>query len=164
MRDRRYRKQSGVTLIELLVTIGVVGVLMLIAVPSFQSYIGTQRLRSASSDIVAALNIARSEAVKRNTDITIEVADSDWEDGWTVYVTSGGATIREFAAVTGVSYSVENDGGTAITSLEYGSNGRLTGGNGASFEVNNDPAVSGVSARCVEISLSGKPSTDKGSC
>ena len=83
-------KQSGFTLIELMVTISILAILLGIGVPSFRTMIEESRIRSVSTDIVRALELARSEAVKRGTPITL-CASSDqatcsgtWVNGWLV--------------------------------------------------------------------------------
>ena len=62
---------GGFTLIELLVTISVLAILIVVAVPSFISVINSNRLAAQANDVVAALQLARSEAVRRNTAVTV---------------------------------------------------------------------------------------------
>lgn len=59
----------GFTLVELMVTLTVAVILVIVAVPSFKSIIYSNKLTSASNDMVAALNSARLEAVKRNATV-----------------------------------------------------------------------------------------------
>jgi type IV fimbrial biogenesis protein FimT len=59
------RTGTGLTLIELMVVIVVVGVLALVAVPSVRDLILMQRLRSINAQLVTDLQFARSEAVRR---------------------------------------------------------------------------------------------------
>lgn len=88
-----HRPQSGVTLIELLVTLSIAVILMAIAVPGFQDFFRRNRVDSAASDFMVALNYARSEAIRRG--VTVSVCKSangtacggtNWEDGWIVFV------------------------------------------------------------------------------
>ena len=57
----------GFTLIELLVTLAVAVVLIAVAVPSFTNIINSNRLTTAANDLVAAIQTARVEAVRRNS-------------------------------------------------------------------------------------------------
>jgi type IV fimbrial biogenesis protein FimT len=66
------RRQSGFTLIELMVIIAVLGVLVAIALPSFTSTIDRRNLVGAANDIFAGLQYARSEAIKRNQNIEFQ--------------------------------------------------------------------------------------------
>lgn len=58
--------QSGFTLTELMITLAIAVVLTVIAIPSFKSIIYSNKLTATANDMVAALNSARLEAVKRN--------------------------------------------------------------------------------------------------
>ena len=56
----------GFTLVELMVTLVVAAVLTVIAVPSFSNMINSNRLTTATNAMIAAINTARMEAIKRN--------------------------------------------------------------------------------------------------
>jgi type IV fimbrial biogenesis protein FimT len=64
-------KQTGFTLVELMVTIVLVGILLGIGVPSFRDFIRNSRMTSAANDLLADLNLARSESVKRRVPVTL---------------------------------------------------------------------------------------------
>ena len=57
-------RHSGFTLVELMVTLTVVIILLMVAVPSFQSVINSNRLSSAANELVAGLQAARIQAVR----------------------------------------------------------------------------------------------------
>src|SRR5690606_8776794 len=59
------RHSLGFTLIELMVAVSVLGVLLAIALPSFQPLIERWRVRQVESNLEASLQFARSEAIKR---------------------------------------------------------------------------------------------------
>lgn len=71
---RAFRSQ-GFSLVELMVTIAVAAILLAIATPSFTSIINSNRLSSAANEMVATLQTARMEAVRRNT--TVQVCGSN---------------------------------------------------------------------------------------
>ncbi|MBL8265214.1 GspH/FimT family pseudopilin [Steroidobacter sp.] len=62
---------AGFTMVELMVTVGIAAILTAVAVPSFNQLIISSRLVTQSNDLVAAINFARSEAIKRNTNISL---------------------------------------------------------------------------------------------
>lgn len=69
---------AGFTLVELMITLSVAGVLLAIAVPSFNQMVVANRLVTQANEIVAALSLARSEAIKRNASVTLcRVQDTD---------------------------------------------------------------------------------------
>ena len=66
VRVAMWRQSRGFTLVELMITLAVVVVLTVIAVPSFRNMINSNRLTTAANEMVGALNLARMEAIKRN--------------------------------------------------------------------------------------------------
>lgn len=58
--------QSGVTLVELMVTIAILAILAGVAAPSLSHLMMTNRLASQTNGIMAALTVARAEAIRRN--------------------------------------------------------------------------------------------------
>ena len=64
-------QHRGFTLIELIIALVVAGVLMVWAVPSLTGYVDRTSLNSATNDWVGAINLARSEAIKRSQRVTI---------------------------------------------------------------------------------------------
>ena len=84
---------AGLTLIELLVTIAVFSVLVALALPNLGPFVRNNRLTSQINEFITALQITRSEAVKRGAHVVL-CASSDqttcnttqWELGWIVFV------------------------------------------------------------------------------
>jgi len=67
---------------ELMVTLAVAGVLVAIAVPNMRDFIRNNRLTSASNDLLHSLNLARTEAIKRQTYVVVcATGDPDASDG-----------------------------------------------------------------------------------
>jgi type IV fimbrial biogenesis protein FimT len=144
-------RAAGFTLVELLVTMGVIAVLTMVAVPSFKGFIGGQQVRSASFDITAALLQARSEAIKRNVIVTITPTASAWINGWSLTAASG-ATLE-------LSQHEAFPNGLAIsgpTTIAYNGSGRLTVSTAPVFSITK----SGITRTAtITVDTSGLPKT-----
>ena len=92
------KKYSGFTLIELMITLFIVGILLGIGVPSLKSFMQSNQLIAATNELISALHVARSEAIKSNSRVTICSSNNgttcsgsnDWTDGWVVFVDANG--------------------------------------------------------------------------
>lgn len=142
--------RGGFTLIELMVTVTIAAILLAIGVPSFKSFILSQRVKTASYDLNYALNYARSEAIKRNDLVLLTPAATGWQDGWTVKY--GTLTLLSQPAYQSVTIT-----GPAA-SVTYAANGRLTA-TATPFQVTD-----GTNNRCISVNLSGLPSSKIGVC
>lgn len=85
---------SGLTLVELMVTLAIAVILLAVAVPSFQDFILNARRTALANELVLALTYAKSEAVKRGVTVTVcsRLDDSTcagrttWDGGWLIFV------------------------------------------------------------------------------
>jgi type IV fimbrial biogenesis protein FimT len=75
MLNSRY-SEAGFTLIELLVGITIVGILFIMGVPSFKSWIQNAQIHTATEAIQNGLELARAEAVRRNTLVHFQLTSS----------------------------------------------------------------------------------------
>ena len=155
--ERRQNRAGGFNLLEVLIVITIAGVLAAAAAPSFRGFIASQRVKSASFDLIAALTQTRSEAIKRNANVSMTAVGGAWNNGWTI--ASGGTTLGTKSAYSGL--TIADSGG--VGAVTFRGDGRL-GSAAVKFTVNASPSLSGVTARCVSLSLSGQPSSKTGSC
>ena len=70
------RSGRGFSLIELLITLAIMGILLALAVPSYQVWISNTRIRTTAESIQNGLQLARAEAVRRNAQIRFQFTDS----------------------------------------------------------------------------------------
>ena len=86
-------KEPGFTLVELLITIVVVSILLAAGVPAFQSFIKNSRVTAQTNDLISTIQLARSEALKRGTNMVVCASSNQttctgkdtWADGWIVF-------------------------------------------------------------------------------
>lgn len=114
------RRNSGVTLVEMLVTIAALAVLASFALPSLTTVMQNNALTSGVNSLLTALTLSRAEALKREQPVTICRTDvpnaptpacgagAGWETGWVVFVDDDGD-----AALDGDEEVVLRDGGIA---------------------------------------------------
>lgn len=122
-------RAAGFTLIELMVTIAVLAIVVAMAVPSFQSLTNSSRLTSTANELMAALQYARSESLRRNVRTTVCQSSTGttcsttatWP-GWIVFtdldrddVPDAGEVMR--VGVVSAPLQIENSG--AITSNRF---------------------------------------------
>lgn len=82
----RQRLQAGFTLIELMITLAVAGILGMVAVPSFVQFQRNAQLSDATGNFIAAANAARANAMKRGMNTyLIPASGTNWSSGWLVY-------------------------------------------------------------------------------
>ena len=61
---------AGFTLVEMMVVMAVLSILLAIAAPSLQIFMRNAQLRSVSESLLVGINLARSEAIRRNTQVS----------------------------------------------------------------------------------------------
>lgn len=109
--------QRGLTLIELLITCSILGVLLAIGIPSFQQQLEANRTRAAADALLQAIRLTRSKAVSTNRRATLRRLDT-WHAGWEVFYDrdfDGERDANEQQITTG----------TALTGVTVNANGPL---------------------------------------
>jgi len=104
------RHQNGFTLYELLITMLIVGVVLSLGVPNLAEFTANSRLSSSANDLHASFQLARSEAARSKTNITICASANaltaaancggTWDQGYIVFVDEDGDLNRAGATET----------------------------------------------------------------
>lgn len=131
--------------------IAIMGVLITIAMPSFVTFTASQKVKTASFDLYAAMMFARSEAIKRKVNVTVAATGGDWKNGWTVVATGVPNPLRTQDALTGVNFS------NTTTSLVYRLDGRLTSAAAQGVLIQPATADASIKNRCIRVDLTGLP-------
>jgi len=143
------KKQAGFTLIELLAVITVLGVMVSLAVPSFTNMIDRNNTLSVANDLLADIQLARSEAIKRDTTVTIFPTGAGWANGWQATTFMGDIILTREAAKKGLTISA--GGG-----ISFNGTGRSTFGGVQKFEIRKGDCSNGCKYD-VTLSLTGQP-------
>ena len=172
------------TLVELLVALAVIGILAAIATPTLRDAILNARMVSMVNDTMADLNIARSEAVKRNAPIVLcpsanrsTCAGTDWRTGWIVFHDLNADGIRAVPAeeLIKASPAIPNTnpnaltvvrGGAPVSSITYGPSGGITVAQQIVFTFCDVRAGTGsvANGRIVTINVTGRPLHSRLTC
>lgn len=179
------RRISGFTLVELVVTISIAGILLGLAVPSFKSIVTGYKLTAYANKLVSSLCFARSEAVKRGVQISIRKKSATtmvWESGWDVFVDNVQVAGNVAGTLDGTdvllkTYEPLTTGYTIRTGSNYtcwlsytaqgvslGSGTACTGGAGLGSDIFRicDTSANTAIALAIAISPTGRTSTTKG--
>ncbi|MFM8330223.1 MAG: GspH/FimT family pseudopilin [Candidatus Methylumidiphilus sp.] len=106
----------GFTLIELMVTISMMGIVLTFGVPSLTAMLKNSRIITQANNFISTLNYARSEAVKRGVRVTVcKINGGDftkcdtggsWNQGWIVFVDGGNGFVGNPTTVTPASGTI----------------------------------------------------------
>jgi type IV fimbrial biogenesis protein FimT len=148
--------EEGFTLAEILMVLAIVGILTTLAAPSFSEFIKSQRIKSMATDLNSSLTLARSEAIKRNKNVTMApVTAGAWQSGWQIAdPDNAGNYIEVHSAFTGLT-------ATGPDNVIYRSSGRIAGTASPAFNIS---APGTTAQRCVSLDLSGRPSVKAAAC
>ena len=113
-------KQQGMTAVELVIGVAILGIISAIAVPSYTEYIANAQIRTTTESIRNGLQVARAEAVKRNATVAFTLNSTD--TSWVV----GCPTVRANCPATIQTKTAREGGSTTVTVA-------ITGANAVSF-------------------------------
>ncbi len=168
------RHQQGLTLIELMIGVGLAGLLLSLAVPALDLFVLNARQTGAVNEFVSSMHIARSTAVTTNARVTICASSSgtacdggEWSDGWIVFgdpdsdqTVDAGETI---VSSSGETSNVDIASAEFPLFLTYRPNGRVAnaGLNGSAGAFTVCDKRGAERAKVMLIDLSGRPRQSK---
>ncbi len=168
--------QSGFTLVELIVTVSILGILTAAAMPSLKSIFLKNTTIAYSNDFKMALYLAQNEAVKRNIQVTIKpttVSSTVWQGGWKIFEDSdkdgnhdAGEELINSYTPSATNFTLKSETSNFDTSLAFNPMGEpVVASSGASsggeFTLCG-PDSNGLLARIIKVSFSGNIIIDEG--
>ena len=170
-------RRSGFTLLELMVTLAIVAIVLTVGIPSFREMMRENRLATQTNEFLAALALARSEALKRGVRVTLCksadgascTTDDGYEQGWIVFVDPnnnatvdlGEEILRVYGAMPG---GLTLTGNTPVRSyVSYVASGmtRLIGGG---FQAGTLTLCATPKARSIVINSVGRTRVAQATC
>jgi type IV fimbrial biogenesis protein FimT len=110
------------TLIELMIGLAIFGILMFLGLPSYSAWIQNTKIRNAAESVQIGLQLARSEAVRRNTDVQLVFGAAS---GWSVSVVATAETVQSRSSGQGSVGVTVTRTPAAATTVTFNSLGRI---------------------------------------
>jgi type IV fimbrial biogenesis protein FimT len=167
-------RRLGFTLIEVLMVIGLLGVMLFAGMPSFQTFISKTRVSGAANELLGDLSYARSEAATRQVEVAMCVstnqtscASGNWDQGRIIFidtnadgaVSSGEQVLRVSQAMSATTATATGFGSTTI--VRFRPFGGLKPPTAGSFKV---CPSSGTEGRLLSVATTGRPVISKTTC
>jgi type IV fimbrial biogenesis protein FimT len=162
----QFRRNTGFTLYELLVTLALASAITSLAVPGFRGFMQSTRAVTHTNDLITALNLSRSEATRRGAPIDVCASgdgascsgSTDWSDGWIVR-TPAGEVLRVWPARSGGSAILTAN----VSTIRFQARGALSAGV-APLLTMQLPDCSGDKRRAISINVAGRISVNRLAC
>lgn len=157
---------KGFTLTELMITVVLLGVVLVMGIPSFKTWLQNQQIKAMAASVLNGLQLSRAEAVKNNSTVTFALAN---DYSWTITAechAPSGCTTTSGTTAQGNTYTVQSrtagEGGknAVVTpsnvSVTFNGVGRAASGAG-DFDITNPAGGTCESAggqmRCLRIQV-----------
>lgn len=176
------RGSRGFSLLELMFTLTVAGILLGIGVPGFVEIVRSNRTATNINELSSAFAIARSEAIRRSANVTVcrstdgATCGAEWADGWIVFVDDAatdtadpevGTLLQVWGVMPGDATVATFANGTAtdIWWVRFGPRGgaRTDGAMPLTLEIELD-GCSGDQQRTLELNTVGRASVARAAC
>lgn len=164
----------GFSLIEVMIVVVILAVLIALAVPTFLEASLSSKLSSHANSLVASAHLARGEAIKRNSEITMcvstdgaDCASGSWEQGWIVMCPTTDGALCDPAGVDVLVLQYQQAMPSGYKIIEFSSDPPLetltfkptgVGSTAAEFTVCRAEPTVGSQERIVRFGITGSPS------
>ena len=156
------RSARGFTLIEIMVSLAVLGILLMVALPNFSEWLQNQQLRAASEATLNGLQAARGAAIRRNVLVQFQQT-SPTQSAWAVTEVGTGLLVQSRAHEEGSPNARVDAAPAGATTVTYAPLGSVVANADGSptvtkFDVSNPAGGScqpGGPMRCLRVTISG---------
>jgi type IV fimbrial biogenesis protein FimT len=173
------RREAGVTLVELVITVSVLSILVAVAAPAIGQFVARSAMQGLQNDFTAAMNRARLDAISRNTCVSVCPLSSstantceataanqgNWHQGWITYVNAacgavpaGGPAAADIIAVRepgAARYTLIDQGGSPPAQHTFSARGLLRW-SGRTLTLADTGQADSPHARCLRLSMQGR--------
>ena len=166
-------KNSGFTLIEVMIVVAIFGVLLALAAPPLTDFLEDAQARQNTNEFMSSLLLARSEAVTRNQTVSICTADGtaptvcntskDWHDGWISFEDLDADGVRDVGEELIGQHSGLDDT-SVVTTVNFDDFVTYLPSGGVSSAGTFSLCVGDASARQITVNATGRPRLTEGSC
>jgi type IV fimbrial biogenesis protein FimT len=170
------KSQAGMTMTEMVVVMGIVGILFAVGVPSYRSVTNSNRMSAEVNGLLGDLQFARSEALREGRTVTVCISSTGtscassstytWQSGWIVFsdidndgtVDAGEPVLKVQKPFT--SSDDFQDSGRTVSQVRFNREGFALGlPNAGSLLVLHDSTSNAAWTRCLSITLVGMLAT-----
>ena len=151
--------QRGFTLVELMISLVVLGLLSALGAPSFFEWLQNSQTRAAAEAVLNGVQLARAAAIERNANVRVVFAPPS--TGWTVAVDSTGAVLQSRSGAEGTSNAVLTATPSAGTTITFGALGSVTTNTDTSVTITQLDVTNSkfAAARTLRVVVTGGGST-----
>lgn len=165
-------KQTAFTLIELMVVVALVAIFALVGIPGYENMTTTNRMATEINGLMADIQFARSEAIKRGVNVSICTSNNKstcntpyngWNAGWIV-TTDGNSPVvlRVHSGITSSdNFSSTSTANNNLNTITFDRNGFSSNGGTVTISL-NDQANTVSHRQCLMITMVGRISHDSG--
>ncbi len=151
-------RQSGFTIVELLIGVTLLAVLMGIGVPTFRLWMQNSQIRTAADALVNGVQLARAEAIRRNRPVEFILRDGS---NWSVVLVNPRTTLQDRTGNEGsknATLAVQPGGADRVTFNPIGA--PASSNQDGSFpiqqiDITGSQAMSGLRPLRIVVSVSG---------
>ena len=119
-------RQRGISLIEPMIAIAVLAILLAMAVPAASDFLKNQRIRTAAEALQNGLQMARAEAVRRNTNVQFVLGTGTT---WSVQLASDSSELQARTGEEGTAGVILTTAPAAATTVTFDGLGRRAAAN-----------------------------------